>query len=95
MAVRQCEIKGKKSVEKRYFISSLKDLIEEFSTAVRKHWGIESTHWFLNVVFKEDSRRVRKNFERTAWFFIQKGFWVPHKIFSCHIKCHYGNFLNL
>ncbi|MCB2291888.1 ISAs1 family transposase [Clostridium sp. CS001] len=62
MAVRQCEIKGKKTVEKRYFISSLKDSIEEFSTAVRKHWGIEITHWFLDVVFKEDARRVRKDY---------------------------------
>lgn len=28
---------------------------------MRKHWGIESTHWFLDVVFKEDARRVRKD----------------------------------
>lgn len=61
MAIRECEIKGKKTVEKRYFISSLKDSIEEFGGAVRKHWGIESTHWFLDVVFKEDARRVRKD----------------------------------
>lgn len=61
MAIRECEIKGKKTVEKRYFISSLKDSIEEFGDAVRKHWGIESTHWFLDVVFKEDARRVRKD----------------------------------
>ncbi|MBV7276526.1 ISAs1 family transposase [Clostridium sp. PL3] len=61
MAIRECEIKGKKTVEKRYFISSLKDSIEEFGDSVRKHWGIESTHWFLDVVFKEDARRVRKD----------------------------------
>lgn len=61
MAIRECEIKGKKTIEKRYFISSLKGSVEEFGTAVRKHWGIESTHWFLDVVFKEDSRRVRKD----------------------------------
>lgn len=62
MAIRECEVKGKKTIEKRYFISSLKDSIEEFSNAVRKHWGIESTHWFLDVVFKEDARRVRKDY---------------------------------
>lgn len=62
MAIRECEAKGKKTVEKRYYISSLKDSIEEFSTAVRKHWGIESTHWILDVVFKEDGRRVRKDY---------------------------------
>lgn len=62
MAIRECEAKGKKTVEKRYYISSLTDSIDEFSTAVRKHWGIESTHWILDVVFKEDGRRVRKEY---------------------------------
>jgi len=61
MAIRQCEIKGEKTVERRYFISSLKGEIDEFATAVRKHWGIEVTHWYLDVVFKEDARRVRKD----------------------------------
>lgn len=61
MAIRECEVKGEKTVEKRYFISSLKDSIDEFGDAVRKHWGIEITHWFLDVVFKEDARRVRKD----------------------------------
>lgn len=62
MAIRECEVKGKKTIEKRYYISSLKDSIDEFSSAVRKHWGIESTHWILDVVFKEDERRVRKDY---------------------------------
>lgn len=62
MAIRECEVKGVKTIEKRYFISSLTDSIDEFSTAVRKHWGIESTHWILDVVFKEDGRRVRKEY---------------------------------
>ncbi|APM39668.1 ISAs1 family transposase [Clostridium kluyveri] len=51
-----------KTDEKRYYISSLKDSIEEFSTTVRKYWEIESTHWILDVVFKEDGRRVRKDY---------------------------------
>jgi predicted transposase YbfD/YdcC len=61
MAIRECEINGVKTIEKRYYISSLTSSGEEFGTAVRKHWGIESTHWCLDVVFKEDSRRVRKD----------------------------------
>ena len=45
----------------RYFITSLTD-IEEFSRAVRAHWGIEnSLHWCLDVVFREDNCRTRKN----------------------------------
>jgi hypothetical protein len=39
MAIRECEIKGKKTIEKRYFISSLKGSVEEFGTAVRKDNG--------------------------------------------------------
>lgn len=49
-------------IETRYFISSLTDSIDEFSKTVRKHWGIESMHWILDVVFKEDGCRVRKDY---------------------------------
>ena len=45
----------------RYFISSLTD-INEFAYAVRKHWSIENQlHWCLDVIFREDSSRARKN----------------------------------
>lgn len=45
----------------RYFITSLMDL-EEFSVAVRKHWSIENQlHWCLDVIFREDASRARKD----------------------------------
>ena len=45
----------------RYFITSLTD-IEEFADAVRKHWLIENQlHWCLDVVFREDASRARKD----------------------------------
>ena len=49
------EKKGIKTVEYRYFISSLKVDIETFSRAVRGHWSIESMHQHLDVTFKEDA----------------------------------------
>jgi predicted transposase YbfD/YdcC len=61
MAIRESEINGTKSYEKRYFICSFKGSAEEFGNAVRSHWGIETTHWYLDVVFKEDACRVRKD----------------------------------
>lgn len=45
----------------RYFITSLKD-IHEFADAVRKHWAIENKlHWCLDVIFREDAARARKD----------------------------------
>ncbi len=46
---------GKEKKEYRYYISSLKEDIEQFSRAVRGHWSIESMHWHLDVTFKEDA----------------------------------------
>ena len=51
-----------KTVEIRYFITSLSNTAEEFGNAVRNHWGVESMHWILDVVFKEDKNTVRKDF---------------------------------
>ena len=53
------EYQGKKSIESRYFISSLTDL-DIFQKSVRTHWQIEnSCHWILDVVFREDDSRIR------------------------------------
>jgi len=44
----------KKTIERRYYISSLTD-IELCSDAIRGHWAIEnSLHWHLDVAFDED-----------------------------------------
>ena len=45
----------------RYFITSLQKT-DEFAYAVRKHWCIESQlHWSLDVIFREDAARTRKD----------------------------------
>lgn len=55
------EIKGKVSVERRYFIVSAGvKTVEQFALAARAHWGVESMHWVLDVTFREDDCRVRK-----------------------------------
>lgn len=54
------EIKGKASVERRYYLSSLLAGVEKFARAVRGHWRIENQlHWVLDVVFGEDQSRAR------------------------------------
>jgi len=54
------EKNGTTSEETRYFITSLRD-VTQFAKAVRGHWGIESLHWCLDVVFHEDDCRTRKD----------------------------------
>lgn len=56
-------VNGKATVEQRYFLSTLPgDNAELFAMAVRQHWTVEnSLHWVLDVAFREDESRVRKD----------------------------------
>ncbi|MEM9507600.1 MAG: ISAs1 family transposase [Cyanobacteria bacterium P01_E01_bin.35] len=46
----------------RLFLSSLNSQCDCFPTAIRGHWGIENQlHWCLDVVFNEDSSRIRQD----------------------------------
>ena len=50
------------TVQPRYYISSLDVSAERLLEAVRAHWSIEnSLHWSLDVTFREDQSRVRKD----------------------------------
>lgn len=55
------EVGAERSVETRYYISSLVAEAAQFNGAVRGHWGIENRlHWVLDVAFDEDRCRIRK-----------------------------------
>ena len=55
------EVEGKKTTERRYYISSMPADAQKQAKAVRNHWGIENKqHWMLDVGFHEDQCRIRE-----------------------------------
>lgn len=60
MVENHVEREGRKSTERRYYLSSVKLDAQAFAAAVRAHWGIENRlHWVLDVVFHDDLTRLR------------------------------------
>lgn len=55
------KIEGKETNETRMYCTSLVDA-KAFARGVRKHWNVENQlHWVLDVAFKEDKCRIRKD----------------------------------
>ena len=53
-------IRGKTSVERRFYLSSLPADAERTNWVVRQHWRVEnSLHWCMDVVFGDDQMRAR------------------------------------
>ncbi len=49
------ETNGNKTIETRYYISSLYMDIDTFSKAIKQHWSVENKlHWHLDFTFKQD-----------------------------------------
>lgn len=57
---------GKDTEETRWYISSLDLDAEQGLKAIRSHWQVESIHWMLDITFREDKSRIRKN--KDHWF---------------------------
>ncbi len=57
------EVGGKRTMERRYYLSSLPLGVETFARAVRGHWAVEnSLHWVLDVQMGEDDSRARTGY---------------------------------
>ena len=57
------EVGRERTVERRYYLSSLPLGVETFARAVRGHWGVENKlHWVLDVQMREDQSRARAGY---------------------------------
>ena len=57
-----CEKNGITTRQVRFYLCSITTNLLIFAAAVRGHWGIEnSLHWVLDVTFREDFGRARKD----------------------------------
>lgn len=56
-------VHGNRTLERRYYLTSLPLGAEAFARAVRAHWTVENTlHWSLDVTFREDQSRARTRY---------------------------------
>ena len=68
----QVERNDKITRETRYFISSAVLTPQRAAEAIRSHWGIESLHWVLDVIFKEDQSRLRRGHGATNMALVRR-----------------------
>jgi predicted transposase YbfD/YdcC len=70
--ITQTDYGEKHTSDVRYYITSRQTRVKEFAKSVRGHWSIESMHWVLDVVFDEDSSRIRNGSGTENFGFLRK-----------------------
>lgn len=60
-STREIKSTNEVSTEVRYYISSQPLNAPQVLNAIRSHWQVESMHWTLDMTFREDESRIRKD----------------------------------
>ncbi|MBK0349024.1 ISAs1 family transposase, partial [Aerococcaceae bacterium zg-ZJ1578] len=58
MTTNTIEKNGEITKETRYYITSVKSDVMLLATSIRGHWQVESLHWLLDVVYREDHNQT-------------------------------------
>ena len=45
--------------ETRFYITSSNEQADKLGDIVRRHWAVESMHWIMDCLFRDDECRVR------------------------------------
>jgi len=53
------QMNGETTFEKQYYLSSITD-VDLFARSARQHWSVESFHWQLDVIFRDDLNNTRE-----------------------------------
>jgi len=56
---RERTVGGRTATSTHYYVTSRRGTAAEMAVLIRGHWGIESMHWVLDVVYREDDSRTR------------------------------------
>ena len=104
MTINTREVKGKVSVQEKYYISNLKTTAKEFAKITRGHWSIENNlHWVLDVHFREDSSKSKQGhsihnlslIRKICYNLVKLDTVAPRKEINKKIMWYQNNFDNL
>ena len=75
------EIGAKVERETRFYVTSSTDKADKLGDVVRSHWAVESMHWLMDCVFRDDECRIRTNHAPANFTIIKH---VAHNLLRLH-----------
>lgn len=84
--LRETTTKDGRTEEMSFYISSRLESPERFLEITREHWGIESMHWQLDVVFSEDECRIFSSNGQKSMNIFRKLALALHKNYTSNLE---------